>query len=307
MTPIKPKALKPGATLGVVSPGEWFEESRLKAGIRTLEAMGFKVKTSADMAKNYRLAGADKARAAAINTMFADPEVDGILCARGGTGSFRLLPHLDLEVIRQHPKVFCGYSDVTLLLHHFYKQTGLMTFHGPMLTTFQTENSFAANHFMAVLGGETPTLALEGSHVQVGGTVEGELIGGNLCLLTTLLGTPDDFDTQGKVLFIEDVDEAPYTLDRMLWHLKRAGKLDGIKGLIVGEMLDIQENRPDNPYGHPLEEVLAELVPAGVPVVTNAPCGHGPKLATFPLGAEVRLIADVRGGSNLTLLSPAVS
>lgn len=303
---IKPKALKPGATLGVVSPGEWLDDARLQKGIESLKAMGFKVKASPELIKHHRFAGTDKDRADALNKMFADPTVDGIICARGGTGSVRLLPYLDLELIRHNPKVFCGYSDVTMLLHHLYKQTGLMTFHGPMLTTFQEENIFSASHFKAVFAGDTPHLALEDSEAHTEGTAEGELIGGNLSLLISLLGTDDEFETDGKILFIEEIDEPPYAVDRMLWHLKRAGKLDGIKGLIVGEMLDIQENHPDNPYGHPLTEVLAELVATGVPVVTNAPCGHGAKLATFPLGADVRLEV-ARGGSSLTLLSPSVS
>jgi len=303
---LKPKPLKTGATLGVVAPSEWLPEANLKAGCLALEGLGFRVVVHPQcFLKDHRLAGADKARADALHDVFLDPTVDGIICARGGAGAQRTAAHLDMNIIRKNPKVFCGYSDITLLLHALQQHAGLVTFHGPMLTTFQKPNPFSAEHFRAVLGGATPILPFEKALPLRTGEAEGALTGGNLCLLTTLLGTPDDFDTDGKILFIEDVDEHPYTLDRMLWHLHRAGKLKNIKGLIIGEMLNITENKPENPWGHSFFDVVRELLPPETPCVANAPCGHGLDLATLPLGGRVKLKVGT-DSTHLALLEPAV-
>ena len=151
---LKPKALKPNATFGIVSPGEWLEDARFNKGIKTLEAMGYSLKSHPDFEHNHRLAGSDEERARAINDMFADPEVDAIICSRGGTGSFRTLEHLDHDIIRENPKIFCGYSDITMLLHHIHQQTGLVTFHGPMLTSFQGRTAFNEDAFKGDIDGQ---------------------------------------------------------------------------------------------------------------------------------------------------------
>lgn len=306
MTLFKPKALKKGATLGVVAPAQWLDAEALEKGRQNLAALGFEVIIHPQcFLKSHRLAGDDKARAAALHDVFLDPKIDGVICARGGTGSQRTLAHLDMDILRQNPKVLCGYSDITLLLHAVQKQAGFITFHGPMLTTFQQPNPFAAEHFKAVLSGQTPTLVFPNPAPLNTGEAEGALIGGNLCLLTTLLGTADDFSTDGKILFIEDIDEHPYTLDRMFWHLHRAGKLQNIKGLIVGELLNITENNPQNPWGHSFVDVIRELLPPETPCVLNAPCGHGLNLAAFPLGGRVKLNVGVKN-THIQLLEPAV-
>jgi muramoyltetrapeptide carboxypeptidase len=228
--------------------------------------------------------------------MFADPSIDAIICARGGYGANRVLPLLDYDVIRANPKIFVGYSDVTGLLTSISRYAGLVTFHGPMLSTFDRKAlPFNIESLQGVLSGEADVAVRSPAEcparVLRPGTATGPLWGGNLVLLTERLGTPDQLDLDGGILFIEDVGEYLYKLDRMLLHLKRSGSLDGIAGLVVGEMIDMEDT--DEPFGKNVDEIVLDVCGAfDFPVVSNFPCGHGDYQATLPVSHEVVLDAS---------------
>ncbi len=311
--PLIPLALAPGATIGVIAPARWPDPEQLAQGKIWLEAQGFKVKLHPQLQKrDGRLAGDDKARAAAINDMFADKDVQAILCARGGTGSFRLLDAIDYDLVKRNPKIFCGFSDVTVLLLALQQRAGLTTFHGPMLRNFTREynDPRTQEDLFTLLGGK---IAAGGkSFASIGlmqGKTEGRLVGGNLSMLRDLLGTPYDWSGDRTILFFEDIDEPLYKLDHMLWQLRQAGKLKGLRGVIVGEMIphsdDVTPEPGDIPYGKNLNDLLREYVPGGVPVCTNFPCGHGNYLTTLPLGTRAALEVAANQ-TTLRFLDPVV-
>jgi muramoyltetrapeptide carboxypeptidase len=293
-----PPALKKGATIGIVSPGRWMPAEELATTASRLRAMGYDVYLHPQNAyQHHQYAGNMEQRADAIEDLFADPEIDAILCAKGGTGSLWLLDILNYDIIRKNPKIFCGFSDVTALLNTITAKTGLVTFHGPMLHNLRPKkpDPLTWNHWEGVLSGDMTPLVLTraDNHINtfVTGTAKGRLVGGNLCLLSHLLGTSTDVDTDGCILFIEDECEALYAIDRFILHLKRAGKLDKITGLIVGEFTDIPQSTI--PYGFTIEDMVQEALDGrDIPVVTNVPCGHGTSLITLPMGAEVELGVD---------------
>ncbi len=277
-------------------------DDEIKRGVTELEAHGFNVVVHPQcFANHHRFAGTDIERAAALMDMFEDPEIDGIMCTRGGSGCMRTEHHIDYDIIRYNPKFFCGYSDVTLLLHAIESETDLTTFHGPMLTSFQESDEYSFNHFMAVAAGKQPELTFPEAIPLATGTASGQLIGGSLSLLSTLLGTQHDFSTDNTLLFIEDIGEELYKVDRLIWHLHRAGKLQNVKGVIVGELTDINDSTDGTPpYVLHLHDVIQELTEGrDLPIVGNAPCGHGKHMATFPLGAQATLSV----GTNKTTLT----
>lgn len=293
MHPVK---LRPGDTIGVIAPARWLEEDRLNTAARALEGAGFKVKLSPqNRLRDGLFAGTDADRARALEGMFADPEVKAVMCARGGYGALRIADSLDYGVIEANPKIFVGYSDITCLLLAIQRRTGLVTFHGPMLVDL-TESPLRDNfdHLIATMTGDDPAALaaplVETSSALRSGAAEGPLVGGNLTILANMLGTGTDFDTAGAILFIEDVDEYLYNVDRMLLHLKRAGKLDGLAALAVGSFSAIKEN--DEPFGRTIEEmVLDHSAGMDFPIVTDFPTGHGTANMTLPVGAPARIEA----------------
>jgi muramoyltetrapeptide carboxypeptidase len=288
---LKPNPLKPGATIGVVSPArhapdEWME--KCQAG---LEGMGFKVVVHAqNSARHHQLAGDDEARAKAIMDYFAGPAIDAIFCARGGIGSYRLLDLLDYDLIKKNPKIFCGFSDITTLLTAFYVKCGLVGFHAPMGWNFiDPDPALPPNlkdNLMGQLLGVEQVFPLARPLRE--GKAEGRLLGGNLCLLQNLIGTTYDLDTGGAILFIEDTEERWSAFDRTLHHMALAGKFKNIKALIVGELVDMREE-DGALWGDDYRDALKKLVPAGIPIVTNFPCGHGKNMATLPIGIAAGL------------------
>lgn len=226
--------------------------------------------------------------------MFADPAIDAIFCARGGYSAWRVVDELDFEVIRQHPKIFMGYSDITNLLLAISAESGLVTFHGPMLVTFKDGPApLSFDHLREVLSGErlsTDLGAMEGVRVLRAGAGRGQLWGGNLYIVTSFLSTPRHLDTKGRVLFVEDVNEPYHKLETMFQHLRRSGLLDGISGLIVGEITDIPQE--DTPFGRTVDEIVLEACEGlEIPIVTGVPCGHGQTILTFPISLPVELRA----------------
>ena len=318
-TPVthKPKRLARGQTIGLIAPSSnVVENEEIYYARDVLKSFGFDVKPGKHLfERRGYLAGLDKMRADDVNAMFADENVDGIVCLRGGYGSPRILPYLDYSAIQANPKVIMGYSDVTALLNAIYTKTGLITFHGPIAGqrfSDYTLSSFKKVLFEAqsntILAEAPPFEEKEGwvekdnrLTVIVPGKAEGQLIGGNLSLMTSLAGTDYEPDYSGKILFLEDVSEAPYRIDRMLTHLKLAGRLQKVAGIVFGKCTECYSHR----NSLSLEQVLYDhLEPLGVPVVRGAMIGHIDDMATIPVGAKAEINTE---NGPIRLLESAVS
>jgi muramoyltetrapeptide carboxypeptidase len=294
------------------------EDDRIRIGIETVESLGFRAKPGQHLFRRHGyFAGTDEERAADLNAMFADPEVDGIICLRGGYGASRTLPHLDFDLIRRNPKALIGYSDITSLLNPIQKLTGLVTFHGPIADQKYTPYTLA--QFQKVVQTPAAPAALaapppfETSPGQVErqnriatlvpGTARGRLVGGNLTLLAHLAGTPYAPDYAGAIVFFEDVQETVHRIDRMLTQLWLTGSLQQAAGIVFGKFTEIPAST--STFQFSLEQVLADRARAvGIPAVRGLMIGHVEDQATLPIGCKVELDADAR---TLTLLEPAVS
>jgi muramoyltetrapeptide carboxypeptidase len=288
---ILPPGLRAGDTVGVIAPAGPITPEALTAGLAALEQRGYRpFHCSTILERDWYFAGSLERRVDELHRMFADPEVKGIVCFRGGYGSNYLLPHLDLELIRSHPKFFCGCSDVTSLLTYLCDRAGMVVFHGPMLQKDAQPDGVDEQSWRAATSGES-YLHDFGQEVQVliPGHAQGMLYGGCLSLLCASLATPYEIQTNGTVLFIEDVAEPAYRIDRMLMQLKLAGKLDRVRGIIFGEMLDCARGA----VGYTLQEVVLRVVgDLGVPVVYGLHSGHVTRRnITIPLGVAAELDA----------------
>ncbi len=297
---IKPRPLHPRSQIGIVSPARHALPDVIQSGKAILENMGYTVFVHPQNAEqDFQLAGSDEARADAIMDMVEDPSIDAILAPRGGIGSYRVIPHLKFDVIAEHPKIFCGFSDLTTLLNTITLRTGLVTFHGPLLMNFLGEHdAYNLNFFIKMASGKVvPGETQEFMRTQSlrDGAAEGRLMGGNITLLQHMIGTKDDVSTDGAILFIEDDSaERLSGLDRKLWHLRNAGKFQRIAGLIVGEFAGFQED-PHGDWGHGINELVMDLVPSHVPVCVNFPCGHANTMTTLPLGVRVKFETSAKG------------
>ena len=293
---IRPARLQDSARIGIVSPAYWLDDERLQRAIKVFEAEGFVVVPGESTRLRQDIfAGSPEARAADIMAMFTDPSVDAIVCARGGYGGNRVLPLLDYDVIRDNPKIFIGYSDTTGALASIAQRAGLVTFHGPMLTTWGRKTvEYNMATLRRVLSGEADVRIDPApecpARVLRPGKANGKLWGGNLTLVNARLGTPDQIDCDGAILLIEDIDEKLYAFDRMLVHLRSTGSLEHIAGLIVGEMLEMGDS--DVPFGKDVDEIVLDVCgDLDIPIVSNFPCGHGDCQATLPISHEVVLDA----------------
>ena len=311
-----PPPLKPKGTVGLVSPGRWPEPIWIDKTKAFLEGHGFQVVVHA---QNYlqegQLAGSDAARVEALTDMFADRTIDAILCARGGSGSLRLLDKIDYEHIAEHPKPFIGFSDMTALLHAISQRSGFVTYHGPMCLNFARENNDPRTgaDFISVVGNRRKHCRLHYPEVECvrAGRVEGVLTGGNITLLQHLIGTPFDWLSADSILFFEDIDEPLYRIDRALSHLSLAGKLQNVRAVLVGDMVDITDSEigfvreGEKDYGRTLREIILEHIPPQVPLAFHFPCGHGAYITTLPVGATVQLTLGARGAEIATTTSVA--
>jgi muramoyltetrapeptide carboxypeptidase len=295
------------------------EPERIRFAIDTLESLGFKVKPGAHLFdRDGYLAGSDAARADDLNTMFADDGVDAIWCVRGGYGASRILPALDYALMQQKPKALIGYSDITALHMAIHRHAGLVTFHGPVAFRAFTPYSLGelkrvlwAGETPVRLGGPPPFERIEGRvdwenrvATLVPGRARGRLLGGNLCLMSHLCGTPYFPDLRGALLFLEDVEEAYYRIDRMLTQLWLSGALAGVAGVAFGKFTSCDPS-PFFLQNRPLEDILAERCRAlGVPAVSGIMVGHIEDQTTLPVGCLAELDADA---GTLTLLEPGVS
>jgi muramoyltetrapeptide carboxypeptidase len=299
-----PTGIKKGDIVGLISPSAAANERILyQFAKEALEGLGLKVKLGKYL-QNRRghLAGTDQERADDLNGMFADPDVKAVICMRGGSGANRILPLIKYEVVKANPKPILGYSDVTALLLALHAHTGLITFHGP--NGSGSWNSFHVKQFDQVFFKrelmryeneitKEDDLVIKRNRIQTikGGKVSGKLIGGNLTVLTSLSGSPYLPDFQDAILFIEDVGEEPYKIDRMMSTLMLNGSLQKIKGFVFGQCSDCQ---PSNGYGSlTLDEILDDyILPLKIPAYKGAMIGHIPKQFILPIGAMVTLDAD---------------
>lgn len=298
---LKPGALLPGDTVAVVAPASQIKNDLLLSGCAALERAGYKVVYSRGILDHdLYFAGTQRRRIEELHGAFRDPAVKAILCARGGYGTNYLLPHLDLELLRRHPKIFCGYSDITTLLTYIHDQTGMVVFHGPMVTKdFAHDSGVDANLFKSAISAVGGWTIAQDPPLQPlrSGRARGKLYGGCLSMLAASLGTAYEIQTEGTVLFIEDIATKPYQIDRMLMQLKYAGKLDQVKGMIFGEMVDCIQERDQ---GYTLQEVIMRvLADFDFPVCYGLRSGHvSSGNITLPLGIQTQLTVS---GSDVVL------
>ncbi|BBO78967.1 peptidase S66 [Desulfosarcina widdelii] len=294
-----PRALKPGDRIGIAAPASPFDGKSFEAGLGVLESMGFNpVVPEGLFEKNGFLAGTDRHRADQLTRLFTDPEIDGIICARGGYGSMRILPLLDADVLAKHPKVFVGFSDITALIGFLVQRCGMTVFHGPSVTTLGDGNLQTREHLMAALTRAEPlTLTAEAGRTIHSGRAQGPFLCGNLTLFCHLTGTPFQPDLKDRILLIEDRGEAPYRIDRMLTQMRMAGCFQGLAGLAVGAFTDCGSSRQIN------EIVADRLSGLDIPILAGFDAGHEGVNMTLPVGVPARLDT---ASKTLSFLNPAV-
>lgn len=298
---ILPRRLAKGDLIGLVTPGSPIEKVQLDETIRKLEGLGFRT-TYADsvLSRHGYFAGPDQERALELMQMFTDPEVNGIWCVRGGYGSIRILNLLDFEKIGQNPKVFIGYSDITALLTSVYEQTGLVTYHGPLGISAFNEFSLKSLEKVVLEPGRRykfPYEREEGTEVNPefdrytirGGKVEGLLIGGNISVLDSMIGTRFEPDFENRIVYLEEIEEKTYRVDKMLFHLLEATNLKKAAGILLGVLGGCNIN--DEPR-LTLREALTDLLePLNIPVSYGLSFGHIQKMITIPNGIMARMNA----------------
>ncbi len=290
-----PQALRPGDTVGIVAPaGPVQEREAVKPALAMLQDWGFRAQFDERIFDSFRyLAGHDMARAEELMRFFEDPSIQGILALRGGFGCARVIRLLDERRLRHNCKLFMGYSDLTTLHMYFRRRFGWVTIHGPMATTMsrKTLSLEAEKHLLSLWTDVQylPTLRFAQLESWGPGSAEGRVVGGCLSILVASLGTSYEFNSEGKILFLEDLGEAPYRLDRMITQLRLAGKLDEVAGILLGRFTDCEPEEG----GYSSSDVLRDLLgTVGVPVLANFPGGHGVENWALPLGIRIRMDAD---------------
>lgn len=319
--PIIPRALRPGDTIALVAPARGVGQERIDIITAGLARMGYKSRTFGNVTGAWGyLSDEDEARGAAIMQAWRDPDVDAIFCLTGGYGTMRMLDFLDYSYIQKNPKILTGFSDITGLHLAIHKKTGLVTFHTPT-TQFvysgdEAARPFATRFFWGTLNASAyqdgkPNAALVYTQDDATspmltfspGKARGALTGGNLSLVHALMGTPYEIETKGRILFLEDVGEEPYRVDRMLRTLQLAGKLDGLAGVVLGQWADCNPEKPESSFS--LDEVLRQYFEnRPYPVLAYFPVGHVEENASLPVGWAAELDADNR---TLRILEPPVT
>ena len=316
---IRPRRLSPGQTVGLVAPSSAPNEPEdIRFAIETLESLGFRVRPGAHVFDRHGyLAGADATRAADLNAMFADDDIDAVWCVRGGYGASRILPMLDYERMRRTPKALIGFSDITALHMALHTQASLVSFHGPV--AWRAFTPYTLGEWKRVLCettvpvrlGAPPAFEIREGQVDrknrvttlVSGSAQGRLVGGNLCLMAHLTGTRYAPDLRGAILFLEDVDEPYYRIDRFLTQLWLSGSLDGVAGVVFGKFTRCEPSA-SFVQNRVLEDILAERCRTlGVPAVSGFMIGHVDDQTTLPIGCLAELNADT---GTLTLLESGV-
>lgn len=311
---IRPGRLREGATVALIATSSPPSAAKLGKALSNLHGFGYRVVEGKSLrAKHGYLAGTDSERLADLHWAFQDPEIEAVWCVRGGYGAARLLPLLDFDLIRRNPKPLIGYSDVTALHIAIHQHTGLVTFHGPVAAADYPEDTL--HHFRSVLVEpfaphliEAPAFDSVASEPErqpytiIGGKATGALTGGNISMLASLAGTPFAPVFANKIVFLEDVGEQPYRLDRLLTQLLQGTDLAQAAGIALGVFLEC-EPKPDTPSFSLPESLRFRLGALGIPVFYGIPLGHVPHQATFPYGIQAALDADKM---TLELLETAV-
>ena len=299
---IKPARLRPGDTVGLIAPGGYTSERAIDKALRNIESLGLKVRQGRYLREVFgNYAGSVEQRVADLHAMFLDPEVGMIWPIRGGSGCISLLAHLDYALIRRHPKILIGYSDITALHLALHRHAGLVTFHGPVASSTLTD--YSREHMMAVLADPRPQYMIPmsdenakqalsqphfGIHTHTHGVASGTLMGGNLSMVAALAGTPYAADIAGSILFLEEVNEAPYRIDRWMTQLDLAGGFRNAAALVVGICENCGPEHED--VSLTLERTLGlHLHPLTIPAVTGYSIGHIRNQCTLPIGVRARI------------------
>lgn len=292
---IKPKALKPGDNLRLVSPASPITPEKVQAFSNLIDEAGYDISLADHVFEvDEYLAGPDKHRAEDLQRAFADERAQAVMCTRGGYGAARLMPYLDFDAMANSGKMFLGFSDITTL-HIALNRRGLVTFHAPMALSLSVQREpWVYESFLNCLKGDNPIPeAAPKGKCMVPGVAEGIVTGGCLCLLTDSIATANPLDCEGKLLLIEDVDENPHRIDAMLTHLILTGMIQSAAGLIIGEMTGSDEKYDPTIGGKPWLEIVRDRVAAlGVPTIVNFPFGHCKNMLTLPLGIRARMDAE---------------
>lgn len=282
-----------GDTIGIICPSSAESAEIIQNGINFFEKQGFNIKKGEHIYRRLGyLAGTDEERAEDLNNMFLDPCVKMVLCVRGGYGSMRTLPYIDFNIIKKNPKIFVGFSDITTYLNSFYEKCDLITFHGPMINS-KFDDEFTLKCLLnTIMHGYKPFTIKNPDNIPTtsnsDNTIEGILIGGNLSLICSTLSTAFEIDTTDKILFIEDVGEEPYAIDRMLTHLLLANKLQVCKGIILGQFTKCSLAHYERSLT--LEEVIQDrILSLNIPTLCNFMSGHDYPKLTLPIGANISL------------------
>ena len=291
---IKPKCLQKNSTIGIISPSYWLDKKVLLSTSKYFTDLGYQLEFGrSNNLKWGPFAGKPQERADDIHRMFENSNIDAIVCARGGYGANRVLPLLDYELIKGNPKIFIGYSDITAFLTSITQKTEIVTFHGPMLTTYR-DSWVEYNYSLTqrVLSGEKyiKIYSPEGLETKIlkHGDATGPLWGGNMCLLLNRLGTQEKLDTKEKILFLEDIDEYLYSFERMLVQMREAGMFDKIKGLIFGELKDMKDQEVS--FERTTDQIILDICgDLDIPILSNFPCGHGKFQATLPISIDAEI------------------
>lgn len=306
---LKPAPVQPGAKIGLIAPASYPQGDKVENGVARLRSLGYTPQLAPHALTRGPLAfaGTPEQRLSDLYKVFMDPDAQAVVCLRGGYGSNYVLDKLDPNILRAHPKVFVGYSDVTGMQLYLLDKIGLPVFHGPMAAIdFCKPDGVHLPSFRAALAGETYSVGVaEGmrplKHGPGSGVARGVLYGGCLSIMVEMLGTPFAPQTEGKLLFIEDVDTPPYQIDRLLWQMRKAGKFAGVKGIVFGEMLGCGA-----PGDHELliNTIASAMDGIDVPMTFGLRCGHTSQhCVTLTFGVEAELLADE---AQLNLLEPAV-
>ncbi len=299
-----PSYLKKGDTIAITCPAGFMLKEKTNACVKSLQIQGYKVvvgKTVGSKSKNY-FSGTDAERLKEMQSFLDDKNVKAILCGRGGYGTGRIIDKLNFAKFVQHPKWIIGFSDITLLHSHIFSNYKIATLHAPMAAAFANTEHNPANvtSLLNALRGEKNNYTTKANKLNKVGGAKGKLVGGNIALLANAVGTPSDINTKNCILFIEDIGEQLYAIDRMLHQLKRSGKLKNLAALIVGHFTDMQDT--DRPFGKTIYEIISDIVAEyNYPVCYDFPVGHGNENVALKVGVKYNLNVNKKGASLVEL------
>jgi muramoyltetrapeptide carboxypeptidase len=288
---IYPRRLEKGDPIAVIAPAGPFDHDKLRQGLKVLTALGFQVHTDKDLAvKTGYLAGSDEHRGQLLREAFENPAIKAVICARGGYGSMRLLDSIDFSALRSSSKIFIGFSDVSALLSAIYARSGLVTFHGPVVTSLGSIDQISIDALLGAISSSEPTVlntSEKGTVIRAGKAIA-PVMAGNLATLCHLIGTPYQPDYNGHILLLEDIQEPPYKIDRMLTQFKLAGCLDNLVGLGLGFFNNCGSQED-------LEDIVKNIFTGiNIPILTGFQFGHGNRNVTIPVGVKATFDTDLK-------------